>query len=228
MHLATHDPLTGLANRGLLTERLQAALARAAATDLPFAVLYLDLDHFKTVNDELGHDVGDALLIAMAQRLSQVLRAGDTAARLGGDEFLVVAGDVPDELALAELGRRVESALGRAGAGRGPRPVDRRQHRCGAQPPRRHRPQHRAAGRRGDVRGQGRAGGGHRRAGADCRADRRPRSDLSLRSSEGTTASNWRSSTSRPSSTTVRRSATAPCSRIRAWPDLARPSRSSS
>jgi diguanylate cyclase (GGDEF)-like protein len=111
VHLATHDPLTGLANRGLLTERLQAALVRTATTGLPFAVLYLDLDHFKTVNDELGHDVGDTLLIAMAQRLSQVLRAGDTAARLGGDEFLVVAGDVPDELALAELGRRLETAL---------------------------------------------------------------------------------------------------------------------
>ena len=111
IHLANHDPLTGLANRGLVHERLEAALTRSAGSGLPVGVLYLDLDHFKAVNDELGHDVGDALLIAVAQRLSAVLRAGDTAGRLGGDEFLVVAGDVPDDVALAELVRRIEAAI---------------------------------------------------------------------------------------------------------------------
>jgi diguanylate cyclase (GGDEF)-like protein len=111
VHLATHDGLTGLANRAMIGGRLEAGLARAAANGLPVGVLYLDLDHFKAVNDELGHDVGDALLIAVAQRLSAVLRAGDAAGRLGGDEFLVVAADVPDEVALAELVRRVETAL---------------------------------------------------------------------------------------------------------------------
>ncbi len=111
VHLANHDPLTGLANRGLLHERLDAALVRSAGSGLPVGVLHLDLDHFAAVNDELGHDVGDALLIAVAQRLSAVLRAGDTAGRLGGDEFLVVAGDVPDDVALAELVHRVEGAI---------------------------------------------------------------------------------------------------------------------
>ena len=111
IHLAHHDPLTGLANRGLLEERLDAALVRSAANGLPVGVLYLDLDHFSAVNDELGHDVGDALLIAMAQRLSAVLRAGDTAGRLAEDEFLVVAGDVPDDVALGELVNRIETAI---------------------------------------------------------------------------------------------------------------------
>lgn len=111
VHLALHDGLTGLANRTLLLERLEAALARAAAAGVPAAVLYLDLDGFKQVNDTLGHDAGDALLVAVAQRLSGVLRAGDIAGRLGGDEFLVVAGDVRDQSGLQEVVRRVEAAL---------------------------------------------------------------------------------------------------------------------
>lgn len=111
VRLAMHDGLTGLANRTLLGERLDAGLTRARTSGLPLGVLFLDLDHFKAVNDEHGHDVGDALLIAVAQRLVAVLRAGDTAGRLGGDEFLVLAADVPDEVALSELVRRVEQAL---------------------------------------------------------------------------------------------------------------------
>jgi diguanylate cyclase (GGDEF)-like protein/PAS domain S-box-containing protein len=111
VHLALHDGLTGLANRTLLLERLESALARAAVTGVPAAVLYLDLDGFKQVNDTLGHDAGDALLISVAQRLSGALRAGDVAGRLGGDEFLVVAGDVLDQSGLREVVRRVEAAL---------------------------------------------------------------------------------------------------------------------
>jgi diguanylate cyclase (GGDEF)-like protein len=111
VHLALHDGLTGLANRTLLLERLDGALARAAVTGVPAAVLYLDLDGFKQVNDTLGHDAGDALLVAVAQRLTGALRAGDVAGRLGGDEFLVVAGDVLDQSGLREVVRRVETAL---------------------------------------------------------------------------------------------------------------------
>jgi diguanylate cyclase (GGDEF)-like protein len=111
VHLALHDGLTGLANRTLLLERLETALARASLTGVPAAVLYLDLDGFKQVNDTLGHDAGDALLVSVAQRLGGALRAGDVAGRLGGDEFLVVAGDVVDQSGLQEVVRRVEAAL---------------------------------------------------------------------------------------------------------------------
>jgi diguanylate cyclase (GGDEF)-like protein len=111
VHLALHDGLTGLANRTLLLDRLEAALARAAVTGVPAAVLYLDLDGFKQVNDTLGHDAGDALLVGVAKRLSGALRAGDVAGRLGGDEFLVVACDVVDRSGLQEVVRRVEEVL---------------------------------------------------------------------------------------------------------------------
>lgn len=112
VYLATHDALTGLANRELVQQRLVGALTRAAVSTLPVGVLYLDLDHFKVVNDRLGHHVGDALLAAVGERLRTVLRAGDCAGRLGGDEFLVVASDVAGETALAELVRRIETTLG--------------------------------------------------------------------------------------------------------------------
>ena len=94
--LAHYDPLTNLPNRLLLTERLQNAIDRCARRSQRVAVLYLDLDRFKTVNDSLGHPVGDELLLAMAQRLSGRLRAEDTLGRLGGDEFLVVLDDLGD------------------------------------------------------------------------------------------------------------------------------------
>ncbi len=109
--MALLDGLTGLANRTLVMERLDAALARAARTGLSVGVVYLDLDGFKRINDTLGHEAGDALLIACGQRLSSVLRAGDTAGRLGGDEFLVVAELVADGDGLRELVRRIEQAL---------------------------------------------------------------------------------------------------------------------
>lgn len=88
--LALHDPLTGLPNRRLLSDRLGHALARAARGGCAVAELYLDLDGFKAINDTLGHDAGDRLLVAFVERLKGSLRAADTAARMGGDEFVVV------------------------------------------------------------------------------------------------------------------------------------------
>jgi diguanylate cyclase (GGDEF)-like protein/PAS domain S-box-containing protein len=89
-HQAFHDVLTGLANRSLFRDRLGHALARAARGASPTAVLYLDIDDFKAVNDRLGHAEGDRLLVAVGQRLRLATRAGDTVARLGGDEFAVI------------------------------------------------------------------------------------------------------------------------------------------
>jgi diguanylate cyclase (GGDEF)-like protein/PAS domain S-box-containing protein len=91
-HLAHHDPLTQLPNRILLADRLEQALAQAQRGEKLLVVAYLDLDGFKPVNDNLGHDVGDSLLIEVAGRLRACVRAGDTVARLGGDEFVLLLG----------------------------------------------------------------------------------------------------------------------------------------
>ncbi|QKQ27869.1 diguanylate cyclase domain-containing protein [Candidatus Reidiella endopervernicosa] len=89
-HLANHDPLTGLANRLLLNDRLESAIKRMNREQGQLAVLFLDLDRFKVINDTLGHPVGDTILQQVAKRLSACLRANDTLGRLGGDEFLVL------------------------------------------------------------------------------------------------------------------------------------------
>jgi diguanylate cyclase (GGDEF)-like protein/PAS domain S-box-containing protein len=88
--LAFHDPLTGLANRALFADRVSHAIAQARRTNTRIAVLYCDLDDFKTINDSLGHEAGDELLLTVARRLRSCLRAGDPPARLGGDEFAVL------------------------------------------------------------------------------------------------------------------------------------------
>lgn len=97
VHNAFHDALTGLPNRALFTDRLEQAVKQAKRhKDYLFAVLFLDLDRFKVVNDSLGHTIGDHLLIAIARRLEKCLRAGDTIARLGGDEFAILLSAVED------------------------------------------------------------------------------------------------------------------------------------
>jgi diguanylate cyclase (GGDEF)-like protein len=105
VHRALHDPLTGLPNRSLLLDRLHGAQERTARSDGAVGVLFLDLDGFKTVNDSLGHSIGDELLKAVARRIQEQLRAGDTAARIGGDEFAVLIEALeaePEALMVAE------------------------------------------------------------------------------------------------------------------------------
>jgi len=112
LRAAFYDPLTGLPNRALLKDRLDVAFARAKGREAArFAVLFLDLDRFKLVNDSLGHRAGDELLVQIAHRIESCRRAGDTVARLGGDEFtLLVEGIVDDEEAIA-VAERVHRAL---------------------------------------------------------------------------------------------------------------------
>jgi diguanylate cyclase (GGDEF)-like protein len=123
--LALHDPLTGLANRTLLAERLRQAIDGLAQQSqvAPFpgddgdqrgvAVYLLDLDDFKEINDVLGHDVGDDLLVAVARRLSAIVRPSDTVARLGGDEFVVVCDIENGEEEMLVIADRISSALAR-------------------------------------------------------------------------------------------------------------------
>jgi diguanylate cyclase (GGDEF)-like protein/PAS domain S-box-containing protein len=93
LHQATHDALTGLPNRALLKDRLQQGIAQSRRDGRNVALIFIDLDHFKSINDTLGHDTGDELLKLLAQRMQSSLRAGDTVARLGGDEFVVLIQD---------------------------------------------------------------------------------------------------------------------------------------
>ena len=102
-HQALHDPLTALPNRLLFQDRLQQAIGRAERNAKRAAVLWIDLDHFKTVNDTLGHRAGDTVLRQVAQRLSGSLRKSDTVARIGGDEFTVILGDMEDSAAAEHL-----------------------------------------------------------------------------------------------------------------------------
>jgi diguanylate cyclase (GGDEF)-like protein/PAS domain S-box-containing protein len=110
-HQAFHDSLTGLANRALYEDRLQHALARNLRASHSLAVLFLDLDDFKTVNDSLGHRAGDVLLKAIAARIDPLLRPSDTAARLGGDEFAVLLDGVDGETQARAIAQRILDAL---------------------------------------------------------------------------------------------------------------------
>src|SRR5947208_5762519 len=110
-HRAFHDTLTGLPNRSLFTDRVEHALARRVREPGRIAVLFLDVDDFKTVNDSLGHAAGDQRLVAIAKRIDDCLRGGDTAARLGGDEFAILLEDVTDPAEAAGVADRVIEAL---------------------------------------------------------------------------------------------------------------------
>jgi diguanylate cyclase (GGDEF)-like protein/PAS domain S-box-containing protein len=112
VHQAFHDLLTGLANRALFLDRVEHALSRRNRTALDTAVLFLDLDRFKSVNDTFGHSVGDELLVAVARRLESVVRPGDTLCRLGGDEFVVLCEELGDERDALVVAERVAKAVG--------------------------------------------------------------------------------------------------------------------
>jgi diguanylate cyclase (GGDEF)-like protein/PAS domain S-box-containing protein len=110
---ALHDPLTSLPNRLLLMDRARQALARLHRSHGVVALLFIDLDKFKAVNDNLGHDVGDRLLVAVSERLAELMRDSDTVARLGGDEFVILAEEIENDSEALALAGRVLDALER-------------------------------------------------------------------------------------------------------------------
>lgn len=110
-HQSLHDPLTGLPNRLLLFDRLRQALARNQRRPGSVVLVYLDLDHFKSINDALGHDAGDRLLVEVAARLKGAVRPADTVARIGGDEFVVLAEGLQRPEQMNRLLRRLRKAL---------------------------------------------------------------------------------------------------------------------
>jgi len=111
MEAAAHDPLTGLPNRRLFDDRLRQALARARRSAALLAVLYVDADKFKLMNDNHGHATGDALLKRFGIRLAACVRSTDTVARLGGDEFAVVLEGLPDEAHAHAVAQKIVAAL---------------------------------------------------------------------------------------------------------------------
>lgn len=112
-HLAHHDPLTGLSNRILFKERLEHAMSYSHRTGRPLAVLFIDLDRFKSINDTAGHGAGDQVLRACAHRLLACLRDSDTVARAGGDEFLILIESASDPLHVPSVAQKILAALGR-------------------------------------------------------------------------------------------------------------------
>ncbi len=110
-HLALHDPVCGLPNRIYFAERLERTIAQVRGGGLPAAVFYIDLDHFKDVNDTLGHHIGDELILNVTQRLSRVMRGDDLVARLGGDEFAIITTCASDSYSLQAIAGRILAAL---------------------------------------------------------------------------------------------------------------------
>ncbi|MDL2357427.1 MAG: EAL domain-containing protein [Pseudomonadota bacterium] len=110
-HMAYHDSLTGLPNRALLSDRLDRAMLAAQRSERRLAVMFIDLDRFKTINDSLGHQTGDHLLKAVASRLCRAVRASDTVARLGGDEFVVLVPGIRDPLECDRVAEKIIEAL---------------------------------------------------------------------------------------------------------------------
>ena len=188
-HQAFHDTVTGLANRAMFTERVRQAIARCRREEGNLAVVFLDLDDFKTINDSLGHAAGDEVLVEVARRLDDNVRGADTAARFGGDEFAVLLEDIGGQQDAADAAQRVLEMLAARCAPaiarsrpRQPRHLRRRRRRPaqrrGADPRRRRRHVHRQARRQGrlpalragDARGRARApGAAHRPPARDRR-----------------------------------------------------------
>jgi diguanylate cyclase (GGDEF)-like protein len=110
-HLAWHDPVCGLPNRIYFGERLEQAIAEVRGGSLTAAVFYIDLDHFKDVNDTLGHHIGDELILNVTQRLSRIMRGDDLVARLGGDEFAIITTCASDSYSLQAIAGRIISAV---------------------------------------------------------------------------------------------------------------------
>ncbi len=110
---ASHDPLTGLFNRGIFNERLQQALAQAVRFERSLALLFIDLDGFKLVNDTFGHSAGDTMLIEIAARLRATLREGDVIARMGGDEFVVLVEEFGEAVQIGEVAKKVLDTVSR-------------------------------------------------------------------------------------------------------------------
>lgn len=110
-YMAHHDALTRLPNRTLFLDRLRQAMARARWHNRLIAVMFMDLDRFKEINDTLGHDIGDQLLVAITERISSSVRTGDTVARFGGDEFAVLLDDIASEKDISQLARKVLDTL---------------------------------------------------------------------------------------------------------------------
>lgn len=110
-HLATHDALTNLPNRRLLSDRLEQAIAKAQRDGQGFSILCMDLDNFKPINDQYGHHTGDEVLRMVAVRLQRCLRSIDTIARIGGDEFLMILPDAENDLSARDVAKRLEDAV---------------------------------------------------------------------------------------------------------------------
>ncbi len=113
VHQALHDPLTGLPNRALFLDRLGVALDRSRRTNASVAVLFVDVDNFKEINDSLGHSAGDRLLTELAARLRTMLRPMDTVSRFGGDEFTLLFEDLSSEREVVLIAERITQAMGR-------------------------------------------------------------------------------------------------------------------
>jgi diguanylate cyclase (GGDEF)-like protein len=114
-HQAMHDPLTGLPNRSLLMDRLVQALHRSRRRSSGVALVFMDLDNFKSVNDRLGHRAGDEVLVAVAREIKNAVRAGETLARFAGDEFVLVCEDAHDTFVEDAVRRRITVAVARVG-----------------------------------------------------------------------------------------------------------------
>jgi diguanylate cyclase (GGDEF)-like protein len=111
LHVSMHDPLTGLPNRALFHERLEFAASRAARFHSSAAILFVDLDNFKLVNEVYGHDVGDQLIVAVSQRLAGLVGAGNTLAKFSGDEFVILCEDLVDVAGVDDLAQRISEVL---------------------------------------------------------------------------------------------------------------------